>query len=438
MAGGFEFKISATSLRNPLLTMVFIVVIRLMFVNKVRKKVIPSVKKFFLSVASVKERVWIYFALLALSCIFSFGLKGPYIILYKYFPGFDGIRVASRFHIFTMFSISVLASFGVAYLSLRLSSVKRYFIISLIFLLVIMEYISIPIPLSAITVKEDIPQVYKWLSSQQGDFAITELPFPKKNWQTCQKIYYSTYHWHKLVNGYSGYSSPVYLALRQRLMNLPFTNTIKDLEDLGVRYIIFHSRSYSKKEFESILTDISKLDKKIKFTGQFEDDHVYELINRKRTNIAPISDEQPLIPLYLECQVKSNRNHESAQNAIDGDFTTRWHSGPQKPGVYFQIDMGKLNKVSGLSLHLGQSPSDYPRGYRVEVSNDGKGWLQVAEDMLNSPSIISYLRPMEEKQTIITFNEIEAKFIKITQTGKDPVYYWSIYEIEVLGPSVKK
>jgi len=45
---------------------------------------------------------------------------------------------------------------------------------------------------------------------------------------------------------------------------------------------------------------------------------------------------------------------------------------------------------------------------------------------------------MEEKQTIITFNEIEAKFIKITQTGKDPVYYWSIYEIEVLGPSVKK
>jgi len=438
IAGGFEFRISATSMRNPLLTMVFIVVIRLMFSKKIRKIVVQSVKRFFLLIASVRERVWIYFTILVLSCIFSFGLKGPYFSLYKYVPGFDGIRVASRFHIFTMFSIAVLASCGVAFLSLRLSSVKRHIIMPLFVLLIIIEYISIPIPLSAIPVKEHIPQVYKWLSSLQDNFAIVELPFPKKVWKEYQRIYYSTYHWHKLVNGSSGYFSPVYLALRQRSMNLPFTNTIKDLEDLGVRYIILHSRSYSKKEFESILTDISKHDKNIKHIGKFEDDHVYELINRRRTNIASISDEQPLIPQYLEYQVRSNCNHESAQNAIDGNLTTRWHSGPQKPGVYFQIDMGKLNKVSGLSLYLGQSPLDYPRGYIVEVSNDGKEWFQVAENILNQPSILTYLKPMELKKTVITFNEIQAKFIKITQMGKDAVYYWSIYEIEVFGTSLKK
>ena len=81
---------------------------------------------------------------------------------------------------------------------------------------------------------------------------------------------------------------------------------------------------------------------------------------------------------------------------------------------------------------------DYPRGFTVEVSNDGEEWLQVARNISNHPSILDYLKPLEPKRTVITFNEIQARFIKITQTGRDPIYYWSIYEIEMFGTAAKE
>ena len=77
-----------------------------------------------------------------------------------------------------------------------------------------------------------------------------------------------------------------------------------------------------------------------------------------------------------------------------------------------------------MQLDTVKSPGDYPRGFKVELSNDGKEWGQpVATGKGTGPF------------TEITFAPAKAKFIRITQTGAVNGLFWSIHELEVLEPA---
>lgn len=417
VTGGFEYsvRISATRLKKPILTIMLLLCIRIFVSRRFRKALIRSI-------ASAEEHIWIYLAIFTLAFLFTFGPNGPYIFLYKYIPGFDGLRVASRFHIFVMFSIAVFAAFGVRTLLPRLSGIKQYLTIILLPLLILIEYLSIPIPLSAVPVKENIPEVYKWLAKQEGDFAIIEYPLPKVEelWRESQRLYYSTYHWKKLVNGWSGYLSPIYGALRGRQEEFPSKSTIEDLASIGVKFIISHSGSY-KKDTDGL-----------RFIGRFGEAYVHELKEWETDKQSVASNNTYVLP-RTGWEVESNYHPELAGKAIDGNYSTRWHSGqPQRGGIYFRIDLKGIYNVSGISLYLGSSPADYPRGYKVEVSDDKKEWFLVAKEEEYRLPLHSLLKPLKLKVDI-TFNKgIPAQYIKVTQTGVDRVYWWSIYEMDVM------
>jgi len=130
--------------------------------------------------------------------------------------------------------------------------------------------------------------------------------------------------------------------------------------------------------------------------------------------------------------VKSNFNNDRAKYAIDGDISTRWDSGGhQRPGIYFESDLGQPYYIKGLSLKLGISEWDFPRGYRVEVSLDGIRWIQVAQEESTTSPVKSFLN--RDTASYITFSPVNARYIRITNTGETDFMYWSIHEIEVLG-----
>jgi len=109
----------------------------------------------------------------------------------------------------------------------------------------------------------------------------------------------------------------------------------------------------------------------------------------------------------------------SPGNAIDGNITTRWSTGTgQANGQWFQVDMGSVQSFYQIVLNAGSS-SDYPRGYQVNVSNDGVSWGSPVASGTGSSSV-----------TTITFTPQSARYIRITQTGSDSAN-WSIYEFYV-------
>jgi hypothetical protein len=73
---------------------------------------------------------------------------------------------------------------------------------------------------------------------------------------------------------------------------------------------------------------------------------------------------------------------------------------------------------------------DYPRGYVAEISTDGVRWEKVAGQEKTILPILAFLNP-RDLSLDIALGSKEARFIRITDTGEDPTYYWSIHEIEV-------
>jgi hypothetical protein len=188
---------------------------------------------------------------------------GPYLLLYKWVPGFDGLRVPARLVVMMHLAVSVLAGYGLAWLLGRIhSSGKRLLLGSGFALLVLIEYASFPISMPSVPVGRDFPQVYTWLAQQPGDFAILEIPLPNRPeeiFQDAPYVFFSTYHWKKLVNGYSGFIPPGYTRLYQEeLRDFPSEETLRRIQQLGVHYVIVHLAYYPQPKREQIMALFSR------------------------------------------------------------------------------------------------------------------------------------------------------------------------------------
>ena len=123
-------------------------------------------------------------------------------------------------------------------------------------------------------------------------------------------------------------------------------------------------------------------------------------------------------------KVTASPGNEDAAKAIDGDIKTRWGTGRgQKPDDWFMIDLGQARTLRRILLDAAQSTGDYPRGYRVMISDDGQAW--------RGPIGIG----AEETQalTVIPVLPTTGRYVKIIQTGADELMWWSIYELQILA-----
>ncbi len=142
-------------------------------------------------------------------------------------------------------------------------------------------------------------------------------------------------------------------------------------------------------------------------------------------------------PLSQEGWVaESNYSPEDVRNAFDRDILSRWATkSPQKPGAYFILDMGKGQRVSGISMALGRFLSDSPRGVIVETSRDKRSWREEARLQRNMGTLVwkngHPLFEMENGRTEIIFDPVNARYIKITQTSYANPFDWSIAELYV-------
>lgn len=163
----------------------------------------------------------------------------PYLCLYRHLPGFDGLRVPARFAVLVVLAVAVLAAFGAARLARRTR--WRHAIAGIVALAITLEFLTVPVPLGRMP-SEPAP-VYRWLAEQPGEFAVVELPFPspsQAHWES-RRLYYSTVHWKRLVNGYSGHFPPGYWERAARLQAFPSPQAVALLRQLGVRYVLVHA-----------------------------------------------------------------------------------------------------------------------------------------------------------------------------------------------------
>jgi hypothetical protein len=112
----------------------------------------------------------------------------------------------------------------------------------------------------------------------------------------------------------------------------------------------------------------------------------------------------------------------AAANALDGDHWTGWRdmTKTQYEGQWFQVDMQQARTFDKIVLDNTWAQWDSPDKYAVAVSDDGTRWSNPVATGTGSPGI-----------TTITFPLQTARYIRITQTGTNAKYHWSIYEFDV-------
>jgi len=164
-------------------------------------------------------------ALLALGPVIRAGGRvlgsGPYALLLNYVPGFDGLRVPSRFFMLVAFFLSVLAGLGIsAMLSLRWRWVGRVAVVLACVGAIADGWVtSFPIASAHVSdpylranelaIGRDINPLYRMVKQLPGDVVLLELPIGDKSFDI-QATFYAGYHRRPLVNGYSGFTPAGY------------------------------------------------------------------------------------------------------------------------------------------------------------------------------------------------------------------------------------
>jgi hypothetical protein len=223
-----------------------------------------------------------YAVLLAVAVDMSLGFNG---LTYRAFYGlmwpFHHLRVPARMFVIVSAALAVLGGYGVKWLMDAIGRPWSRLVAGLLVAMVLLESASVPIALTL--VPPTPPAVYRWLRLQPPA-VVLEWPLPDPAslgvTETPLFMYYSTFHWQKLVDGYSGYYPPSYIELLVALSKFPDSTSVRFLQRSDVRFVILHS--FADPERYTIVKDRVAMRPELRPILSTQDDQgetsVYEVI----------------------------------------------------------------------------------------------------------------------------------------------------------------
>ena len=189
----------------------------------------------------------------------SLGFNGLiYRGLYDYFLPFKALRIPARMGLMVSFSLAVLAGYGAARIAGRLHAAPtRRAALVAIAVLMLAEYASTPLPLWAAPARA--PESYADLIRDAGDGPTSVIfEFPTGSMEDPEYLYYSTFHWQYLVNGYSGFFPPSYQKLAYAMRGFPDDSSMNVVKSHNVRYLVIHGEWLYGARYEELVAELDR------------------------------------------------------------------------------------------------------------------------------------------------------------------------------------
>ena len=186
----------------------------------------------------------------------SLGFNGiSYRLLYEHVLPFRGLRIPARMGVIAGFSLAVLAGFGIAALSRRMER-RRGWPVAIITIALLAEYASKPLDLRQIPTSP--PESYADVITDARDNPAPALfEFPPSPFDDPTYMYYSTFHWLSLVNGYSGFFPPSYARVVNACRNFPDQASFDAIKSHGPRYLLVHGERLFGGRYEELVTALA-------------------------------------------------------------------------------------------------------------------------------------------------------------------------------------
>ena len=225
-----------------------------------------------------------FFAVLAVlsTLMFTTWPFEPWRLVY-WLPGFNFIRVPSRFILLVMLCLAVLAAVAFQRLTARWPARSRLTLAIVLSVLLLAEYSSHPF--NGVPFSIDVPEADRWLAAQPKPFIVAELPVPSagdagahQRSQT-RAMLHSTAHWQKTVHGYSGIRRPLHDRLYEVMTTFPDAGSIEALRGVGVTYVVVHGAEYGAETWSRMEPQLSQ-SADLRLVHSSGPDRVYALTTR--------------------------------------------------------------------------------------------------------------------------------------------------------------
>lgn len=329
-------------------------------------------------------------------------------------PGFDGLRVPTRFWMIGCLCLGVATALGFSSLPLRRRGVRTG-VAALLSFAVVAEGWLREMPIA------NAPERWSEVEPAGSDRAVLELPLGPE-WDAAA-TYRAAHHRRRVINGVSGYDPPHY-GLLQVGLNSQDPSVLPALASLGPLDVIVNRADDVDGKWAAYVTAVPGVERT-------HDDGV-----RTAFRVPDVADPSvaigPAWPIvvveFTGAPVPSN-----ARTAADGDLDTTWTTAPQIEGLSLVLDMGVARSVAGASLALGSSIGAYPRRMAVEVSNDGTTWTTAWEGAGLGPTIAGIMRTPRESRVVLSFSTTTARYVRLRLTANAQAS-WTVAEAEVHGP----
>ncbi|MEW5982381.1 MAG: hypothetical protein AB1806_08420 [Acidobacteriota bacterium] len=166
---------------------------------------------------------------------------GLYAWLYSLVPVFSLLHAPSRLGLLVTLVLLVFAGYFVAHVT---TGRRAPLIAASLALLSLGDLFVAPLRL---TRAQPLPAAYESLAKRPYG-PVAEFPFFYRRvdyHRHAEYMFWSTYHWRPLVNGYTDYIPPDFREMTVPLSSFPNPESFKILQRLRVRYVLFHLDLYS-------------------------------------------------------------------------------------------------------------------------------------------------------------------------------------------------
>ena len=182
---------------------------------------------------------------------------GLYQVFFTFVPGFDGVRVPARYGMIVSLGLAALAATGLAAIGRR----RQQYAGAIAGVLIVLEAVAVPIPINQNSTEysqpglaplppsaatgDNAPAVYRFIAQLPPSSVVVELPLGEQKFDV-RYMFYSTLHWKRLVNGYSGGAPLGYEFLREAVNDVAARpdRAWKAIVDSTATHAVVHEGSY--------------------------------------------------------------------------------------------------------------------------------------------------------------------------------------------------
>jgi hypothetical protein len=303
---------------------------------------------------------------------------GPYDWLQHVLPGMGGMRAPSRFVVIAIAGMSVLIGYGAVLILERVP--PRLHAVAIVILLagVVADGWAVPIPIVAYSPRGRLEDraIAEWLRGKPAG-VVLHLPLMAAQFQELHYQYATLFHHHPMINGFTGWPSPLLQLLRQPRAPLydyaRYTATVTMLRSLGVRYVFVHPGDYNVTQLAD--GELRETVDGFRRSGQLLGEaRVFDVSAFELAPFPVAADPQPLTPIPPgEFRVETSQQTERAAFLVDGDNDTRW-IGMQDGFSMITARFNQPRDVARIELQLAErSLMDYPRDLQIDAEDkDGR------------------------------------------------------------------